>query len=76
LLLYGKGEYKGAEALFRRALKGICKISCKIGGTHPYLKTIINNYAVCLQNMGMNEIQVRQRLESILKPCDSTRMIS
>ncbi len=67
-LLYSKGDYEGAEPLYRRALEGICKVSRKMGGAHPQLKMLVNNYAGCLQEMGMNGVQIRQRLEAVLKP--------
>ncbi|KAB2946443.1 MAG: tetratricopeptide repeat protein (plasmid) [Candidatus Methanoperedens sp.] len=67
-LLYSKGDYKGAEPLFRRSLEDICKVSRKMGGQHPHLKIIFYNYATCLQKMGMNGEQVRQRLKAVLKP--------
>lgn len=70
MLLYKKGDYEGAESLFRRALEGICNVSRKMGSAHPHLKIFVNNYAVCLQDMGMNDIQVRQRLQAVFKYCD------
>jgi hypothetical protein len=42
--------------------------SHKMGGAHPNLKIFVNNYAGCLKRIGMNELQVRQRLETVLKP--------
>jgi len=65
-VLESKGDYKGAEPLYCRALEGICKVSR--GGAHPDLKIYVFNYTGCLRNMGMNWVQVRQRLETILKP--------
>ncbi len=67
-LLYSKGDNEGAEPLFRRVLEGICKVSRKMGGAHLQLKIFVDNYAGCLQEMGMNGVEVRQRLEAILKP--------
>ena len=63
-----KGDYEGAEPRFCRALEGICKESCNMDGAHPYLNNMVNNYASCLQEMGMNEVEIRQRLEAVLKP--------
>ncbi len=66
LLFYSKGDYKGAEPLVRRALEGICKVSRNMGGAHPHQEGMVNNYASCLQKMGLNEVQVRQKLEAVL----------
>lgn len=41
VLLSSKGDYKGAEPLFRRALEGICKVSRNMGGAHPHLKLFV-----------------------------------
>ncbi|TFH39353.1 MAG: tetratricopeptide repeat protein [ANME-2 cluster archaeon] len=67
-LLDSKGDYKGAEPLYRRALEGLCKVSRNMGGADLQLKTFVNNYAGCLLKMGMNGVQVIQRLEGVLKP--------
>jgi nephrocystin-3 len=68
VLLYTKGDYNDAEPLYCRALEGICKVSRKMGDVHPRLKNQVNNYVGCLLKMGKNEVQVRQRLEAVLKP--------
>jgi len=67
-LLESKGDYDCSEPLYLRALEGICMASLKMDDTHPHLKIFINNYTGCLQKMGMNGVQVRKRLEAILKP--------
>jgi len=34
------------------------------------MKIYVKNYAGCLRKMGMNGLDVRQRLEAVLKPYD------
>jgi len=53
-ILHRKGDYKGAEQLYSRAVKGIIKVSRKMGGAHPRKNNLVNNYVGCLQKMGMN----------------------
>lgn len=67
-LLWDKRDYKEAELLLRRALEGICENSCKMGGFHPHLKRMVGSYGNTLLKMGMNEVQVIQRLQDVLKP--------
>lgn len=67
MLLVRKGDYKSAEQLYRRELNGFCRESRKFGGAHIHLKNCGIDYGGCLQEMGMNDIQVNQRLEAVLK---------
>ena len=69
-LLFSKGDYKGAEQLYRRAVKGIIIVSRKMGGPHPRKNNLVNNYVGCLQKMGMNEKQIKQKLEAVLIETD------
>ena len=49
LLLYNKGDYAGAEPLFRRALEAS---DCVLGLEHPDTLKSVNNLAGLLQNKG------------------------
>jgi len=37
--------------------------SHKMGGAHPHMNIYVKNYVRCLRKMGMNKVQLKQKLE-------------
>ena len=67
-LLSSKGDYTGAEPLYRRALEGLLKLSAATGRPHADLENFISNYADCLEGLGHSGEEIRQTLEAMLRP--------
>jgi len=64
-LLYHKGDDASAEALFRRALAGLARISCSTGREHPRLRRCIDDYVACLRATGKSQEQVCAALREV-----------
>jgi tetratricopeptide (TPR) repeat protein len=64
-LLHATNRPAEAEPLMRRAMQIILNFMCQTGQLHPHLIQGIVGYSLLLQQMGMNEEAMKQRLGEI-----------
>jgi tetratricopeptide (TPR) repeat protein len=63
LLLEEKGNFQEAEPLYRRAIEGLAWASRRMGRPHPELDNVVAVYADVLRNLGLNEQEIRGRIQ-------------
>ncbi len=65
LLLQATNRLAEAEPLMRRHLAIFLNVTRQTGHSHPHLQAALGNYAGLLQEMGLSDAEVRQKLNDL-----------
>lgn len=66
VVLSAKDDPVGAEPFHRRALESLCLLSRQMGRPHPNLGAFVAKLAGCLEAQGLQDAEVRQRVDAVL----------
>ena len=67
-LLKATNRHSEAEPMMRRHVRIFAKFGWQKGHDHPHMQAAVANYEILLSEMGMNEEQILERIQSVLDP--------
>ena len=67
-LLQATNRHSEAEPMMRRNVRIFAKFGWQKGHDHPHMQAAVANYEILLSEMGMNEEQILERIQSVLDP--------